>query len=227
MEPNLLELLTPYLIDPGAGVGKSTRSLDPHCHFTSVQASAIPALKRAASAMRVGPKQGMRILETLSAKASLVEFHEYNLAYVAEALEANLLQKQIEQEGETPAARAAFEKHCLQAEAFLGLAEEAATTVHHKMVVVENRASLDLLRGDVHKAVAGYVHALTVRHTETLWANLLIALDRIGAEDAVDAVLVTIGRIGTPRLLEMVSVDEDLTNVRSRAAYQQHVECRA
>jgi hypothetical protein len=232
MEGNLMNLVC--LVASGPATSGYAHSIDPHFYFTSTQAHDQPALQKVAKAMQRGPDHARKALESACDRGSISEFHELNLLFVAEATEANAILREIEALATRPASktaesnlRARFDEHCSAAEDYLDQAEQTATSMHDSMVVVENRASLDLLRGDTRKAAEGYVRALSVRQTETLWANLLIALDRLGADEAIDHVLVTIGRAGTPRLLATLDADHDLANVRRRPAYREHVEHQA
>lgn len=232
MEGDLMNLVC--LVASGPATSGYAHSTDPHFYFTSALAHDQPALQRVAKAMQLGPDSARCALESACDSGSVSEFHEFNFLFVAEASEANAVLKEIEALAKRPAAkttetdlRARFDEHCSAAEDYLDQAAQSATTTHDTMVVVENRASLDLLRGDARKAAEGYVRALSIRQTETLWANLLIALDRLGADEAIDHVLVTIGRAGTARLLATIDADHDLANVRKRPAYREHVEHQA
>lgn len=206
------------------------RATDARGHFTSKEASENPALRRVAAALATSPDKAADLLDATVGDGSVSSFHECNMLFVAEATLANHALKRLDCNSDastSPALRAEFEAHCDTAGAYLDLALNAATTKHDRNVVIENRGSLALLRGDLRRAIKCYVVALSASPTETAWANLLIALDRLGAEDIVDRVLVEIGRIGTPRMFAMIASDRDLERVRTRAAYRQHVQLRA
>lgn len=226
MDPNLLKLIDVQTF--GSYVLRGT-AFDPHFYVTSKETSEDPAFDRITRALHRGPDAADH---EATDKGSLTEFHELNVLFVAEACRANELLGQLSRElapndPSVDELRARFDAHCEAAGFYLDDALEAATCVHDRMVVIENRASLALLRGDAKKAATQYLAALSVRPTETLWANLLIALDQLGADEVIDHILVEVGRTGTPRMIAMIDADRDLANVRKRSAYHRHVAHRA
>lgn len=209
-------------------------------HFSSPAAAASTALQKIGHLVQSSRfDAARREIERGRRKELISEFHELNLLQAIEAMEAcralaelaELRQASEWGDDEDLRARAVeleerFEDHHGAAEAFLEGALASARDEPERMVVQENRAALALMRGDAVAAATICADLLVVRQTETLWTNLLIALDRLGETSIVDDLLGVIGRSGPDHMLRMLAEDRDLTNLHSRPAFQECIRSR-
>lgn len=206
----------------------SSTTFDSRCHFTSLEAATSTPMVRIAEALRSGELEAARReIEYFTLEGTLSEFHQLNFYGLVEGIEASSRLAQIarrtsenDRSGFAALEREAA-KHIEAAAAFLDGALCAAANDHERLVARENRASLALMRGEAVTAVTSLIAALRIGQTETLWANLLIALERSGATSDVDHVLDVLARSCPERLLRVITEDDqDLDNLRERPAYR-------
>jgi hypothetical protein len=204
-------------------------AFDVRPHFTSLECATSEPMVRIAELLRAGDLEAARRTIELCVRDNVLsEFHELNLFALVEGIAAGRALDKIARlrarRSPLSATRVAklereVADHQSAAAAFLEAALDAARTPHEQVVVHENRASLALMRGDAHAAVLSLIAALRVEQTETLWANLLLALERVGSAD-VDRVLEVLGPVCPRRLLDVISEpDRDLADVHRRPAY--------
>lgn len=227
------------ILDPQWAAGleqaHASHSCRPACesrlHFTSLEAATSEPMICIAEILRSGDLDATRReITRFVQEGVLSEFHELNFYALVEGIAAGRRLEEIARldaggvhrcDSRIVRLEAEVMDHQRAAAAFLDGALDAASTPHQRVVAHENRASLALMKGDAHTAVISLIAALRVEQTETLWANLLLALERIGAMNDVDHVLDVLGAICTPRLLSVISEeDRDFDKVRERPAYR-------
>lgn len=111
---------------------------------------------------------------------------------------------------------------------YLEMAEAVASSPYERAVIAEDRAAYDLLHDNPSAAAERCLATLDhVHQTEGLWIHLLIALHRLGKVETIDAALQRLTRLDgecATRIVELLSTDPDLRDVRARPAFQQLVE---
>jgi hypothetical protein len=111
---------------------------------------------------------------------------------------------------------------------YLEMAEAVAVAPHERALVAEHRAAHDLLRGAPFAAAERCLANLDyVCQTEGLWNHLLIALDRLGEVETIDATLRGFARLDdecVARLVRLLVSEPDLGHVRARPAFRELLE---
>lgn len=106
---------------------------------------------------------------------------------------------------------------------YLEMAEAVAASPHERAVIAEHRALFELLQGAPLAAAERCVGTLSyIGQTEGLWNTLLIALDRLGEVEAVDATLRSIAKLDnrySARLVKIFISEPALRDVRERPAF--------
>lgn len=227
------------ILDPQWAASLEQARASHHCrpacdsrpHFTSLEAATSEPMICIAEVLRSGDLDATRReIARFVQDGMLSEFHELNFYALVEGLAASRGLEEIARleavggrrtDSRITQLEAELADHQTAAAAFLDGALHAASTPHQRVVAHENRASLALMKGDAHTAVISLIAALRVEQTETLWANLLLALERVGAMNDLDHVLDVLGTACTPRLLSVISEeDRDFDKVRERPAYR-------
>jgi len=114
---------------------------------------------------------------------------------------------------------------------YLEMAEAVACSPCELAIVAEHRAAHDLLQGDPFTAAERCLDTLDhVYQSEGLWNHLLIALDRLGEVEAIDATLRSFARLDdecVARLEVRLLAEPHLRGIRDRRAFMKLLERRA
>lgn len=114
---------------------------------------------------------------------------------------------------------------------YLEMAEAAAASRHDLAMIAETLATYDLVRGAPVAAAERCVAMLDRGcQTEGLWISLLIALNRLGKLETIDATLAGFARLDrrdTVQFVRLLSSEPELREVWMRPACRPLVERRA
>jgi len=114
---------------------------------------------------------------------------------------------------------------------YLEMAEAVASSPCELAIVAEHKATHDLLQGDPFAAAERCLATLDlIYQTEGLWNHLLVALDRLGELEAIDATLRGFARLDdecVARLVQWLLAEPHLRGIRCRAAFRELLKRRA
>jgi hypothetical protein len=114
---------------------------------------------------------------------------------------------------------------------YFEMAEAVAASPYERAVIAENLAAYDLLQGNSFAAAERCLATLDrIHQTEGLWLHLLIALYRMGELETIDATLHSFTQLNdecATRIIQLVSSEPELRDVRARPAFRQLLDRRA
>ncbi|MEO7731598.1 MAG: hypothetical protein ABIY55_11540 [Kofleriaceae bacterium] len=113
---------------------------------------------------------------------------------------------------------------------YLEMADASAGSPYELALVSESFAVYDLSNGNALSAARRCLNTLShIQQTEGLWSRLLLALYRLGDVEAIDVTLEGFTKLDEEshgRLIDLISIEPDLSEIRQRPAFQQLIARR-